>query len=321
MLKEKLTTRNMTLSSRLVLPPMATQKSDGGNITNELIDYYAGFARNPLLGLIITEHAYIDAQGKADPHQVSFASDGVITNQKKLTDTVHSVRSDIKIAAQISHAGINTSAMVTGQELVSASAMEGRGGKSRELTKEEIEKIEDSFADAAGRVKEAGYDAVEIHAAHGYLFNQFYSPLTNKRTDEFGADSIENRLRFLLETVRKVKKSVGEDFPVIVRLGGCDYQEGGSTIADAVKASRILEKENIEFLDLTGGMNAFIRKGHTEPGYFSDMTETVKKEVEIPVMLTGGIVAPAEACRMLNENKADLIGVGRAMLRNPMWGM
>lgn len=312
---------NFHVKTRIVVPPMATQSTEAGVPGNRTISHYQAFAQNPLVGLIIAEHSFIHAQGKADPYQMSFASNEVIPYQKNLTEAVHRENPGVKIFAQISHAGLNTLESVTGQELVSASRLQGSGGVSRALTVSEIQNIEDEFAAAALRVKRSGYDGVEIHSAHGYLLNQFYSPLTNFRTDEYGPQSMENRLRFLQETIRKIKEVVGNDFPVAVRLGGSDYMDGGSTIEDAVNASILLDKAGVRFIDLSGGLNIYMRRGHSEPGWFSDMSSAVKKQVGIPVLLTGGVRTPEQAEKLLNENKADLIGIGRAMMKNPSWGL
>ncbi|MGN1382327.1 MAG: NADH:flavin oxidoreductase, partial [Eubacterium sp.] len=308
---------NLHLKSRIVVPPMATQSSEGNVPGRETIAHYEAFAENPLTGLIITEHSYVSRQGRADPYQLSFADDSVIPAQKKLTDIVHQVNPDVKMIAQISHAGLNTTEQITGELLVSASSIRG----SHALTAAEIHGLEDKFAEAAARVKEAGYDGVEIHSAHGYLLNQFYSPLLNLRVDEYGPQTVENRIRFLRETIQKVRAAVGKEFPIAVRLGGSDYLDGGSTIADAVRAAVLLEQDGIDLLDLSGGVNMYMRQGHSEPGWFSDMSSAVRKKVSLPVILTGGVKTPEQAEQLLNEEKADLIGVGRAMFRNPSWGL
>jgi NADPH2 dehydrogenase len=216
---------------------------------------------------------------------------------------------------------VSTAESVTGEQLVSASEIAGRGGISRALTIPEIRELEEKFAEAALRVKKSGYDGVEIHGAHGYLLNQFYSPLTNDRHDAYGVDSLENRTRFLMETVAAVRKAVGPDFPVAVRLGGCDYMDGGSTIDDSVRTSVLLEQAGVDLIDLSGGLYVYMRPGHREAGWFSDMSRAVKEKVKTPVIVTGGVRTPDEAETLLEEGAADFIGVGRAMLRNPAWGL
>lgn len=320
-IKEPLDRGRIHLKSRIVFPPIATQTAEEGIPTQETWAHYEAIARNPLVGLMITEYAAISRQGTSyDVRQFSFASDKVIGPQKRFTDHVHQVNSSLKIFAQINHSGANSSEKVTGEQLVSASPIQMGGGLARELTVPEIRSIEEDFARAALRVKEAGYDGVEIHGAHGYLLNQFYSPLTNFREDMYGPQTIENRTRMMKETLEIVRAAVGDDFPIALRLGGSDYMEGGSTIEDAVKASVILEKAGLDLIDLSGGMNIYIRRDNRNPGWFSDMSEAVKREVSIPVLVTGGIRTPDQAATLLQQGKADLIGVGRAMFIHPTWG-
>ena len=187
------------------------------------------------------------------------------------------------------------------------------------MTVEEIHCLERDFAQAALRAQAAGYDGVELHCAHGYLLNQFYSPLTNRRTDAYGAASVENRGRFLLETVRAVREAVGPQYPLAVRLGGADYCPGGATEEDAVALCRLLAEAGVDLLDISGGMCGFARPGHTEPGYFGTMTEKIRAAVSVPVILTGGIRRLEDAEALLSQGKADLIGVGRALLLDPDW--
>jgi 2,4-dienoyl-CoA reductase-like NADH-dependent reductase (Old Yellow Enzyme family) len=308
-------------ATRLVVPPMATQSGDDGFPGARTVGHYTRLAANSGVGLLFTEHSYIVLQGKADPWQLGFETDDVVPYQRRLTEAVHKVHPGILFFAQISHTGVNTSEAVTGEELVSASVLAGEGGISRALTIPEIRELEGKFADAALRVKASGYDGVEIHSAHGYLLNQFYSPLTNDRHDEYGVDSIRNRTRFLIETVVAVRKAVGRDFPIAVRLGGSDYMEGGSTVEDGAAASALLEQAGVDLIDLSGGLCIYMRPGHREAGWFSDMSRAVKEGVRTPVILTGGVRTPQEAEALLKEGAADFIGVGRAMLQNPAWGL
>ncbi len=171
--------------------------------------------------MVITEHSFYCRQGKAGKGQVSFADDEKTEGLKRLVEAIH--EGGAKVIAQLNHAGSATSSAVTGMPVVSASAVINPGMKAGiepelpiSLTKEEICEIQDLFVAAALRAKEAGYDGVEIHSAHGYLLNQFFSPLTNKRTDEYGAQSIENRIRFQLEMYTKARKALGDDYPIFL---------------------------------------------------------------------------------------------------------
>lgn len=326
MLKEPIQIGTMTLSNRLVMPPMATYKTvDGGSVNDALCDYYEARAKDGKIGLIITEHTCIRQDGLAGKGQMSMMDDSVIEPAKKLTEVIK--KSGTKAVCQLNHAGSATNELLTGMQIVSASAIPCVGRKKelatemipKELTVEEIKELEEAFAQAALRAKKAGYDGVEIHSAHGYLLNQFYSPLTNKRQDEYGCGSMENRLRFAIETVKRTRELVGEDYPIFLRLGGCDYMEGGSTIEDAVEAAKMLEAAGVDCIDLSGGMCRFMCPGHTEPGYFSDMSAAVTAAVKIPVILTGGIKTAAEAEELLQRGAADMIGVGRPILADAQW--
>ena len=161
---------------------------------------------------------------------------------------------------------------------------------------------------------------MEIHCAHGYLLDQFYSPLTNFRDDAYGASSLESRLRFLTEVIAAVREAVGPDVPLAVRLGGSDYLPGGSTEEDAVEACRLIEGCGVQLLDLSGGMCGYIRPDVTGPGYFSSMTKKIREAVSLPVIVTGGVTSPAEAEALLQAGAGDLVGVGRALFRDAHWG-
>lgn len=318
---EKIMIGQTELSNRLVMPPMATGKvAEGDKVTEELCNYYGERARNSKIGLIITEHSYINIQGKAHSGQMSIAVDDNIPGFKQLTDRVH--KEGVKIIAQINHAGSATTSETTGQPSVAPSAVchpRQKDELPEELSIEQIHEITKWFAQAALRAQKAGFDGVEIHSAHGYLLNQFYSPLTNNRADEYGVQSIENRTRFQCEVIKAVREAVGDGFIVAIRLGGCDYEEGGSTVEDCVKACQLFEKAGADMIDLTGGMNGFIRPGHSEPGYFKDMSVAAKAVVNVPIILTGGVTTIAQAEELVAEGCADLIGVGRAIFKNACW--
>ncbi len=310
----------MELKNRLVMPPMHTGKGDRGHLTDDLVQYYADRAKFSQPGLIICEHCCFMEKGRASATQLSIADDSCIAEHRRLTDAIHEGGS--KVFIQLNHAG-SMAEPLQGGEIVSASAIPNPRRPQpvipRALTTEEIHDLEKAWAEAAYRALKAGYDGVEIHSAHGYLLNQFYSPLTNKREDEYGPDRMGNRLRFLLETVKTVQNTIGPDVPLSVRLGGSDYCEGGSTEEDAVEACRMLTDAGVHILDISGGMCGYIRPDVQGPGYFSTMTEKINAAVTTPILLTGGVKTMREADALLQARKADLIGVGRALFQDAHW--
>jgi 2,4-dienoyl-CoA reductase-like NADH-dependent reductase (Old Yellow Enzyme family) len=315
LLDQEINIGKLPVQNRLVMPPMQTNKTEAGHVTDALVDYYRERAVGSRPGIIITEHSCVASNARAAETQLSIAADDMIPEHRRLTDAIH--EGGCKAFVQLNHAGSNGI-----DESVSASNVniptKKLSKRPKELVSDEILAIEAQFAKAAGRAIEAGYDGVEIHCAHAYLLNQFYSPMINKRTDKYGG-SLENRLRFLVETVGAVRRAVGVDVPIAVRLGGADYLPGGSKEEDAVEAAILLEKAGIDLLDISGGMCFFLRPGHLEPGYFSSMTEKIKAKVSIPVLLTGGIKKVEDAERLLTEGKADMIGVGRALMKDARW--
>ncbi|MCR5096889.1 MAG: NADH:flavin oxidoreductase [Erysipelotrichaceae bacterium] len=309
--------RDLTLNSRLVMPPMATSKADGGKVSDDLLEYYRQRAEGGYIGLIITEHCYIAENGKASENQVSVAKDEDIPGLSRLAQTIR--KDGSKAFLQINHAGLNG----IGDTVYGPSAITLPNGKNKDkkvlaFTKDELAGLIRLYADAALRVKKAGFDGVEIHAAHGYLLNQFYTPLLNKREDEYGG-SLDNRIRIILEVIKAVRETVGPDFTVALRLGACDYGMPGTTIEDSVYAAGEFAEAGIDIIDITGGCNGFVRKDVTYPGYFKDASAPIKKAVDIPVILTGGIRDINDAEKLLEEGAADLIGVGRALFQDADW--
>ncbi|MBQ9059344.1 MAG: NADH:flavin oxidoreductase [Atopobiaceae bacterium] len=328
--QQPLSTGTLTFKNRIFMPAMATYvSSPEGETSDELLAHYEARVAGGNLSLVVTEHMFVHPRGRAKANQVSIANDGMTAGLTRLA--THCKMGDTLAFAQISHAGAAAFRRIIGEEPWSASAismgslakgLDGLGLGDTEpahaVSDTEIAEIKEQFVAAAKRVKAAGFDGVELHSAHGYLLNQFYSPLTNHRTDAYGG-SLEGRLRLLLEIIADVKAAVGQDYPVAVRLGGSDYLEGGSTIGDAVQASVLLEAAGICFIDLSGGLCRFTRPGHNEPGYFKDMSAAVKRAVSIPVLVAGGVTHIEQAQDLLEEEAADVIGIGRALLKNPNW--
>lgn len=323
MLNTPITIKNMRLCNRLVMPPMATRVSDdNGAVTDRHRQYYDEKSSGGHIGLIILEHSYIRKEGKAGAGQLSIADDDCVSAMSDLVSVVH--KNGTKIIAQINHAGGATTEAISGAVPRSASAvyMQRPALKDsipEELTITDIQQITDDFACAAKRVQKAGFDGVEIHAAHGYLLNQFFSPLTNKRTDAYTGSTIEGRIKFHLEVIHAVRETVGNDYPIALRLGACDYMEGGSTIADGVYAATAFEQAGVDLLDISGGLCLYDHPSNTSPGYFGDASAAIKQKVNLPVILTGGIRTANDAERLLAAKAADLIGVGRPIVKDSSW--
>lgn len=323
-LKNAIRINQCQLKNRLVMPPMATYQTSGdGKVTEGILAYYKDRADGGNIGLIVTEHFYISKQGKAHEKQISISDDSDIEGLKKLTDVIH--QNGTKTIAQLNHAGSAAPFSASGMPAVAPSAvilpvqpMMGDGIAPEELTTEQIGQITEDFVKAAIRAKTAGYDGVEIHSAHAYLLNEFYSPLTNQRNDAYGG-SLENRLRIHREVISAVRSAIGTDMLISIRLGGCDYMEGGSTIEDSVYASKVFEAAGADMISVSGGMCRFARKGHEEAGFFSDMSTAIKAEVSIPVLLTGGVRSIEDANALLSDGAADLIGVGRPLWKDAHW--
>lgn len=298
-IQEEIIINGLTVKNRLVMPPMATGKSNpDGSVSDALREYYAEKSAGGYIGLIITEHCYILAEGKASNGQMSMDESCDIEGVKRLTSIIHENGS--AVFCQINHAGSRAKQEITGQNVVS-------------VLNADQEKIVAAFAQAALRAKEGGYDGVEIHSAHGYLLNQFYSPLENRDKN------LNERIQMHLRVIKAVRQAVGEDYPVALRLGACDYMEGGSTIEDAVYACRKFEEAGIDLLDISGGFCGYMRKDNEVPGWFGDASKEIKSAVKIPVILTGGITEAGQLEKVLADNKADMVGVGRAILNDSQW--
>lgn len=318
-LLEPLQAGALNLHNRLVMPPMATSKAEeDGKVSPDILNYYKEKSAGGHIGLIIIEHSFIQQAGKASNNQLSIADDSVIEKLTELAALIH--RNGSKSVMQINHAGSGTDEKITGSVPVGPSAVANprKGTVPRELDQNELREIVEAFAAAAGRVKAAGFDGVEIHSAHGYFLNQFLSPLTNRRRDDYGG-TIQNRIRLHLEVIAAVRKAVGEEFPVLLRLGASDYTAGGTTIEESQFAAQQFARAGVSLIDISGGFNGFSIPGNNSQGYFAPLAEAIKKVVTIPVLLTGGITEPLAAEQLLAEGKADLIGVARAIFNDSAW--
>lgn len=311
---------NIELKNRIVMPPMATHFADlDGSVNDRHIAYYVERARGGV-GYITSEHTGVLKQGRAFPNMALIDADQQIPSFKKLVEAIH--QESGKIVIQINHAGRQTSSSVTGSPIVAPSAIPCpvRKEMPHAISFEEIQKIVEAFGEAARRVKETGADGVEIHMAHGYLLNQFLSPFSNQRTDEYGGDP-ERRMKMAIEVLRTVRNQVGPDFTVLCRLSANEYVEGGLKVEDTKEIAKALERNGADALHISACVAASGYLNHppyyAEEGVFVHLAQGIKSTVSIPVIAVGRIRTPALANQILEEKKADLISMGRALIADP----
>ncbi|MBU5447616.1 oxidoreductase [Blautia sp. MSJ-36] len=317
-----LTVKNMTIKNRIVMMPMGTNYGEqNGEMSFLHINYYEQRAKGGT-GLIIVENASIDSpQGSNGTTQLRIDHDNYLPRLFKFCENIH--RYGTKIAIQINHAGASAVSSRINMQPVSASDVPSKEGGEipRPLSKEEILHIVKKYGEAAKRAQTAGFDAMEIHAGHSYLISQFLSPITNKRTDEFGG-SVENRTRFCRMVIDEVRKQVGPFFPIMLRLSADELMEGGNTLDDTLEYLDYLQEE-VDIFDVSCGLNGSIQyqidANYLPDGWRSYMAKAVKEKFNKPCISMGNIRDPKVAERILADGDADLIGMGRGLIADPAW--
>lgn len=310
-LLDPLKVKGLTLKNRIVMPPMNTDlATTEGAVTNSLIEHYV--ERSKALGLLIVEHSYVSLDGRLSERQLGIYDDGLVTGLEKLSSSIHATGTPIVI--QINHAGRSASMEITGTQPVAPSP----SGSARELQVEEIEALVEAFAVAAERAMRAGFGGVEVHGAHGFLLNQFFSPLTNRRGDNYGG-SLENRMRFPLEVVGRVEEKVGGRL-LLYRLSSDDLDPAGTRVEDSQKLAVKLEEAGVGIIDVSGGLcGSRPVQLQGRQGYFVPQAQQIRKAIGIPVIGVGGITEPEYADKMIREGRVDLVAVGRQLLKDPDW--
>ena len=310
----------MELRNRIVMPPIVTNfAAVDGSVTPYMMNYYAERAKGGT-GLIIVEATAIDPRTGLVLGQPHLDHHRYIVNMARLVEAIHLWGA--KCAIQLHHPGRQGDPILT-EDLVAPSPIMCKmiGRVPRELKAEEIENLAEAYAEAALRAKLAGFDAVEIHGAHGYLITQFLSPYTNKRTDEWGKD-FESRMLFALEVVRRTREKTGPDFPIIFRISGDEFVDGGLTLKETTEIAKRLEQAGVNAIDVSGGNYDSMLTGniiapmYVPRGGLVHLAEGIKRAVGIPVIAVGGLT-PEMAEEVLNEGKADFIAFGRALIADP----
>jgi len=313
----------MEVRNRVVMSPMGTNyASDTGGVTDRLIRHYVERARGGT-GLIVVENTTVQfPQGRGAAVHLRIDADQFVPGLNRLAEAVQ--REGARIAIQLNHAGALTAPHLCGGTPVAPSDVPVAPGKAtpRPLRFEEIQTIIQRFAEGAVRAQRAGFDAIELHGAHGYLVSQFLSSYTNKRDDEYGG-SLENRARFALEVISAVRSAVGRHFPVWMRLNGDDFVEGGNTSEEAKVLAQMLVAAGLDAVHVSAAMPAAHHK-QVEPirfpqGWKLYLAEGIRKVVDVPVLAVSVIREPQVANAAIAEGKADFIVVGRGLLADPQW--
>ena len=296
--------------------------TDDGEVTDRQVKLFARLAEGEV-GLIITGHAFVRPEGKASPRQLAVCDDRFIPGLGRIVAAVH--RFPSRVFLQIAHAGRQTKEKLCGCIPVSPSAVHDPVSKvmPRELGGDEIKGLIIDFVQAARRAKEAGFDGVQLHVAHGYLLSSFLSPHTNRRQDEWGGP-LENRTRMIVEILRGTKSLLGKGFPVIAKLNSSDLLQGGLTVDESVRAAVILEAAGLDGIEVSGGMaeagRGSIWPGLRKPedeGYFVAAAERIKAAVKAPVFGLGGIRTLGVAEAFVREGRVDMISLSRPFIRDP----
>jgi len=265
-------------------------------------------------GLVMAEASGVVMEGRISIGCPSLESDEKVNAFKPINDFAKSL--NVKMGIQLAHAGRKASTM-----LVSSSPLAYHGMlEPHELTVAEIAELVESFASAAKRSVAAGFDLVEIHAAHGYLFHQFYSPLSNQRGDNYGG-SFDNRIRFLLETIKAVRSVIPDSMPLFVRISASDWVEQGWSIEESIELSKLMKQLGVDLVDVSSGGNLHNAPIKAVPGFQVPFAHAIRQGADIPTSAVGLITEAKQADEIISSGKADAVFLARAMIRNPRWAM
>lgn len=327
---EPLVIRGVEFRNRVWVSPMCQYSAIDG-VISEWHRIHLGALASGGSGLVFVEATGISPEGRISLGCTGIWNDIQADAFKPLIDFSHSIGN--KMGMQLAHAGRKGSTMVPwddheiadvdegGWETVSASPISFRDFPTpHELTEDEILKIVDQFAAAAIRAVNVGFDVIEIHAAHGYLLHQFFSPLSNKRVDSYGGD-FQGRIKFLLEVSKKVRSVIPDKTPLFVRISASDWVDGGWDLTQSIELAKILSTMGVDLIDVSSGGLVHDAKIVSAPGYQVAFSESIKRNANILTSAVGLITESQQAEEIVSSGKADAVMLGRAMLRNPRWAM
>lgn len=310
---------SMKLKNRLILSGInVNYAAEDGTVTKRLKDFYVERAKGGV-GMVQTGICYVDPLGSFFTHMMGIHNDSVIPGLREMAQEVQSYGAAFVV--QLCHVGRYASSKVTGAQPVAPSAVASRVSHEmpRELTVPEIKGIIEAFAQGARRARDAGADAVDLAGAVGYLIAQFLSPYSNKRNDEYGGD-MERRMQFVLEIMDRIQRTVGKDYPIMIRISGDEFLPGGNTLEDMKVVAQALEKAGIASINVIPGWHESpvpLVSWHVAPAQYAYLAEEVKKVVKVPVIASNRINTPELAERLIAEGRVDMVTMARALIADP----
>ena len=329
---EAITIKDVTFRNRIGVSPMCQYSYENG-FSNDWQVVHLGARAAGGVGLVIAEATAIEPVGRISPKDVGIWEDEHIEPLRKVS---HFIRSRGAVAGiQLAHAGRKACTHRPwdgGKPIVNGNpawwqsvgpspvAFSESYQTPRELTKDDIKSIQQKFKEAAQRSLQAGFNMIEIHAAHGYLIHSFMSALSNHRVDEYGG-SFENRSRFLVEIIREVKEVWPERLPLFVRISGTEWVEDGWSLDDSIQLAKILKQEGVDVIDCSSGGNVSGVKIQLKPGYQIPIAEAIRKQAGIKTAAVGLITEPDHANSIVQNGSADFVLLGRELLRHPSWAL
>ena len=321
----------LELANRIVVSPMCQYSADDG-CANEWHLTHLGMLANSGAGLVVVEATGVERHGRITHGCMGLYSD---RNEAALNRVVDHCRriGTAKLAIQLAHAGRKGSAQrpwegngpVTASDdpwttlAPSALPFGANWHVPKAISIDEMARVRDSFVAAARRAVRIGFDAIELHFAHGYLLHEFFSPVSNQRDDAYGG-SLENRMRYLREVAQAVRAAVPHPTALAARITASDWIDGGVTLEDALALAKALKADGLDYLCVSSGGLTSDARNPSKPGYNTDLSARIRSEAGIPCRVVGLIVDPHQAEAIIAEGKSDLVALGRAMLDNPHWG-
>lgn len=325
----------MTIKNRFVRSATYERRAtEDGSVTEKLVQFYKTLAEGGA-GLIITGFSYVHTSGQAFPEQTAIDRDELIPGLKKLSEIIHKHGDGCKVVAQLGHCGRETYFL---DNPIDPSGIKEpfTNIQPRAMTIEEIEEIVEAFAQATRRAKDAGFDGVQLHAAHGYLLSEFLSPHTNKREDDYGGNK-EKRMKIVEDIYKRATELVGKDYPILIKMNGDDFLEDGLKIEESKKIAEMLSKLGFAAIEISGAMWAVALRTIEELGwkpvfipesrinidskekeaYNLPFAREIKKFIDVPLILVGGIKSIDVIEKILREESADFVALSRPLIREP----